>query len=76
MNTVEYINHWAKLHDVSFDVRPSNIEPYVNVTFNGSKVTLSSRDDKEYMQQHLYDLVYGVRGDVCPDTVRPEEDPF
>jgi hypothetical protein len=76
VNTVEYIQHWAKLHDVSFDIQTVHEGNYTKVKFNDGSLTLASWHDKEIIQTVLYDLVYGVRGDVCPDTVRHEEDIF
>jgi hypothetical protein len=69
MNTVEYVKHWAKLHDVNFDVSESIIASYIHVDFKGNRLSLSERDDKETMSCWLYDLVYGVR-ESTPDTIR------
>jgi hypothetical protein len=73
MNTVEYVKYWAKLHDVHLYIEGSESGSYATVSFNEQCISLAPYYDKEYTQAALYDMVYGVRGDVCPDTVRPEE---
>jgi hypothetical protein len=69
MNTVEYVQHWAKLHDVNFVISESIITSYTNIDFKNHRLCLSDRDDKETVSSLLYDLVYGAR-ESTPDTVR------
>jgi hypothetical protein len=73
----DYVEAWGKLHDVHFVI--SEGSSYVEVKFDGRGEAFTKEFRSSYrdnVSSCLYDLVYGVRGDVCPDTVRHEEDIF
>jgi hypothetical protein len=69
MNTVEYVKHWAKLHDVNFDIQDVHEGNYTKILFNGDSLTLASWHCKDTVKTALYDLVYGVR-ELVPETAR------
>jgi hypothetical protein len=69
MNTVEYVKHWAKLHDANLRTDTDSFDD-IYVLFKDEVILIRRWEaEQDSINTKLYDLVYGVRESV-PETVR------